>query len=128
MTQVMHASVRSFIETNFASLIYLDELDLEGLRQLCRDLEVEDNPPEGDLSKLDLPPLLSLALGSCMVKSILFQRLVSYIVAFQLHIPSVAIFGVSLVFGLAEFNGLVFPTENVPVWTLLFLLDDFTKV
>ncbi|CAH1421590.1 unnamed protein product [Lactuca virosa] len=48
MTQAMHASVRSFMETNVASLLHLVELDLEGLRQLCRNPDVKDNPTKGD--------------------------------------------------------------------------------
>lgn len=48
LTQAMHASVKSFMEKDFASLLHLGELDLEGLRQLCRDPDVEENPLEGD--------------------------------------------------------------------------------
>lgn len=32
LTQAMNASVKSFMEIEFASLLYLGELDLEGLR------------------------------------------------------------------------------------------------
>ncbi|CAH1432861.1 unnamed protein product [Lactuca virosa] len=52
MTQDMHASVKSLMEKNFASLLYLGELGLEGLRQLCRDPDIEENPPEGDTLKV----------------------------------------------------------------------------
>ncbi|CAH1433901.1 unnamed protein product [Lactuca virosa] len=52
MTQAMYASVRSFMETDFASLLRLVELDLEGLPQLCRDPDVECNPTERDPFKV----------------------------------------------------------------------------
>lgn len=51
ITQAMHASVRSFMETDFASLFHLGELDLEGLRPLCHDPNIEDNHPEGGYFK-----------------------------------------------------------------------------
>ncbi|CAH1427946.1 unnamed protein product [Lactuca virosa] len=50
-TQVMHASVKTFMETDFSSYLHLGELDIEGLRRLCIDSEVEDNQPKGSSSK-----------------------------------------------------------------------------
>ncbi|CAH1430125.1 unnamed protein product [Lactuca virosa] len=35
--QVMHAAIKVFLETDFASYLRLDELDLAGLCQLCLD-------------------------------------------------------------------------------------------
>ncbi|CAH1441317.1 unnamed protein product [Lactuca virosa] len=58
----MHASVRSFMETNFASLLHAGELDLEGHHQLCRDHDVENDPPEGDPFKVGSS---STALALC---------------------------------------------------------------
>ncbi|CAH1439982.1 unnamed protein product [Lactuca virosa] len=52
LTQSMHASVKTFMETDFASFLHLSELDLEGLRQLCRDPGADENPPEGDPLKV----------------------------------------------------------------------------
>lgn len=46
-TQAMHASVKSSIETEFASYLYMGELDLEGICQLCSNLDTEQSPPEG---------------------------------------------------------------------------------
>lgn len=51
-TQAMHSSVRLFMPTNFASLLHLGELDLVGLRQFCRDPDIEENPPEGNPIKV----------------------------------------------------------------------------
>lgn len=45
-TQAMHVSMKSFIETNFASYLHLGELDLAGLRQLCYYPDPEENPLE----------------------------------------------------------------------------------
>ncbi|CAH1454424.1 unnamed protein product [Lactuca virosa] len=52
LSQVVHASVKKFMETDFAFLLYLCELDLEGLRQLCRDPDAAENRPEGDPLKV----------------------------------------------------------------------------
>lgn len=52
ITQAIHASVRSFMETYFSFLLYLGELNLEGLRHLRRDSNVKENPPEGDPFKV----------------------------------------------------------------------------
>ncbi|CAH1446249.1 unnamed protein product [Lactuca virosa] len=51
MTQAMHASVKAFMDTDFASYLCLGELDLGGLCQLCNDPDVEDVPPEHDPSQ-----------------------------------------------------------------------------
>ncbi|CAH1430253.1 unnamed protein product [Lactuca virosa] len=50
-TQGMHDAVKSFMETDFASYLRLGELDMEGLRQLCRDQDAKGDHPEGDSSK-----------------------------------------------------------------------------
>lgn len=47
LTRAMRASVKLFMEMDFASLLHLGEIDLEGLCQLC-DPDVEENPLEGD--------------------------------------------------------------------------------
>ncbi|CAH1452298.1 unnamed protein product [Lactuca virosa] len=52
LTQAMHASVKAFMETNFASLLHLGELDLEGLHQLCREPDIEENSSEGEPLKV----------------------------------------------------------------------------
>ncbi|CAI9303863.1 unnamed protein product [Lactuca saligna] len=46
-THAMHASVKAFIETKFASYLQMGELYLEGLCQLCSNPDTEENPPEG---------------------------------------------------------------------------------
>lgn len=53
LIQAMHAFVKAFMETDFASYLRLGELDLGGLRQLCNDPDVEEVPPEHDPSKAD---------------------------------------------------------------------------
>ncbi|CAI9281496.1 unnamed protein product [Lactuca saligna] len=52
ITQAMQASGKSFMETYFSSFLHLGELDLECIRQLCRDPDIEDNPPESDPLKV----------------------------------------------------------------------------
>ncbi|CAI9267832.1 unnamed protein product [Lactuca saligna] len=47
----MHASTKDFMDTNIASYLRLDELDLVGLCQLCNDPNSEDVPPKHDPSK-----------------------------------------------------------------------------
>ncbi|CAH1444659.1 unnamed protein product [Lactuca virosa] len=49
-TQVMHAEVKSFLETDFASYLNIGDLDMEGLRLLCSDPDVEREFPEGSTS------------------------------------------------------------------------------
>lgn len=39
-TQAMNIVAKSFLETDFASYIHLGELDMEGLYQLCNNLDV----------------------------------------------------------------------------------------
>lgn len=46
-TQAMHAEVNSFLETNFDSYLRLRELNMEDLRQLCGDPDVEERCTEG---------------------------------------------------------------------------------
>ncbi|CAH1453037.1 unnamed protein product [Lactuca virosa] len=48
LTQVMHVSVKTFMEMDFSSLPHLGDLHLEGLRRLCRDPDAEENTPEGE--------------------------------------------------------------------------------
>ncbi|CAH1445427.1 unnamed protein product [Lactuca virosa] len=50
-TQAMHAEVKSFLETDLASYIHLGDLDIEGLRQLCNDLDVEGKHIEANTSE-----------------------------------------------------------------------------
>lgn len=50
-TQVMHAKVKSFLETKFSSYPRLGELDMEGLRQLCGDLDVKERCLEDIISR-----------------------------------------------------------------------------
>ncbi|CAH1449463.1 unnamed protein product [Lactuca virosa] len=45
-TQAIHASVKAFMEIYFTSYIFLGDMDLTGLRQLCCDLDLEENPLE----------------------------------------------------------------------------------
>lgn len=71
---------------------------------------------------------IQLDLGLCLAKPILFQHPIFCIRAPHLHTSSVEVFGISLVFGLAESTGLVFPIEHVHVWTLLCFVDGCTKV
>ncbi|CAH1432670.1 unnamed protein product [Lactuca virosa] len=52
LTQSMHTSVMTFMETDVASLLHLGELNLEGLRQFCRDPDVEEKSPEGNPLKV----------------------------------------------------------------------------
>ncbi|CAH1442033.1 unnamed protein product [Lactuca virosa] len=49
-TQAMHAEVKYFVETDFASCLHLGELDIEGLRQLCSDSDVEGKHLEASTS------------------------------------------------------------------------------
>lgn len=42
-----YALVKTFMETDFASLHHLGELDLEGIFQLCNDPDAEENLSEG---------------------------------------------------------------------------------
>ncbi|CAH1431406.1 unnamed protein product [Lactuca virosa] len=51
LTHTMHASVKDFMKTNFASYLRLGEVDLGGLRLLCSDSYAEDVPPEHDPSR-----------------------------------------------------------------------------
>ncbi|CAH1412212.1 unnamed protein product [Lactuca virosa] len=48
--QAMHAAIKSFMETEFASYLCLGELDIGGLRQICDDPESEEGHLEGDPS------------------------------------------------------------------------------
>ena len=45
--QAMHEFLKNFMETKFASYLCLSGLDLVGLRHLCRDANVVENPSEG---------------------------------------------------------------------------------
>ncbi|CAI9280372.1 unnamed protein product [Lactuca saligna] len=47
----MHASLKAFMETDFASYLQLGELDMEGLHQLCNNFDAEDNQSKGSFSK-----------------------------------------------------------------------------
>ncbi|CAH1446248.1 unnamed protein product [Lactuca virosa] len=40
-TQAMHAEVKPFLETDFASYLHLGELDIKGLHQLCIDSDAK---------------------------------------------------------------------------------------
>lgn len=46
-TFVMHAAIKAFLETDFASYLRLGEFDLAGLRQLCLDPLAEEHPLMG---------------------------------------------------------------------------------
>ena len=48
--QAMHATVKSFMETDFASYLRLGDLDIAGLHQLCDDPDTEEGQPEGGSS------------------------------------------------------------------------------
>ncbi|CAH1445154.1 unnamed protein product [Lactuca virosa] len=45
-TQAMHASLKTFVNTDFSSYLRLSELDMEGINRLCSDSDAEDNQPE----------------------------------------------------------------------------------
>ena len=47
-TQAMHAVVKSFMETDFASYLCLGELDIGGLLWMCDDPNTQEGRPEGD--------------------------------------------------------------------------------
>ncbi|CAI9298108.1 unnamed protein product [Lactuca saligna] len=49
--QVMHASMKAFMETRFAYYLRLGVLHMEGIRRLCIDSDTEDNQPKGSSSK-----------------------------------------------------------------------------
>lgn len=49
----MHASVKTFMETNFVAYLHLGELDLEGLHQLYSDPDVEEDQPKGSSSNIE---------------------------------------------------------------------------
>ncbi|CAI9280427.1 unnamed protein product [Lactuca saligna] len=46
----VEGEVKSFLETNFASYLHLGELDIEGLRQLCDNLDAEVKHLEANTS------------------------------------------------------------------------------
>lgn len=46
-SQSMHAAIKAFLETNFASYLHLGELDLAGTCQLCLDPSEEERPLMG---------------------------------------------------------------------------------
>lgn len=52
-TEAMHSELKSFLETDFASYLHLGELDMEGLRLLCSDHDVEGEFPEGSTSRAE---------------------------------------------------------------------------
>ncbi|CAH1452155.1 unnamed protein product [Lactuca virosa] len=43
----MHAELKSFLETDFASYLHLGDLDMESLLLLCSDPDVERECPKG---------------------------------------------------------------------------------
>lgn len=51
-THTMHASVKTFMETDFSSYLHLGEHAMEGLFQLCNDRDVEENQHEGSSYKV----------------------------------------------------------------------------
>lgn len=52
-THSMHASVETFMETNFSSNLHLGQLDIEGLHRLCCDFDTKENQPKGNSSKVE---------------------------------------------------------------------------
>ncbi|CAI9267547.1 unnamed protein product [Lactuca saligna] len=50
--QAIHAAIKSFMETNFASYLRLGELDIGGLRQMCDDPNSEEGHLEGGSSQV----------------------------------------------------------------------------
>ncbi|CAH1450684.1 unnamed protein product [Lactuca virosa] len=55
-TQVIHAEVKSFLETDFASYLHLGELNMEGLRLLCSDPDLEGECTKGSTSGTEPSP------------------------------------------------------------------------
>ncbi|CAH1444302.1 unnamed protein product [Lactuca virosa] len=55
-TQAMHATVKVFMEIDFASYLYLGELDMACLHQLCDDSDVEDSQVKGGFSHVGASP------------------------------------------------------------------------
>lgn len=57
-TQAMHASVKTFMDTNFTSYLRLGELNVEGFCRLCSDSDDDDYQPEGSSSRVGPPSVL----------------------------------------------------------------------